>query len=190
MQLAKDTSGLPYKFVYLPVAIMQTSTGGGGPLKNGDFEQGSTLWSQQTTQPVLLIVDANELKASLPQANPHSGNWVGWLGGFNNENATLSQSVTVPVGAPYLIYWQLIASTEAANECGADVGRVLISSVTVPGSLTDLCVTTNTYPNWQRKSFNLSAYAGQNVTLAFNFRSDFAVESSWLLDDIAFSATP
>jgi serine protease len=189
VQSSQGTTGTPFRSVYLPIAINQGGTGGGGgsTLQNGGFEQGNVIWQSQTnyTEP-LIVEDANFLQG----VNPHSGNWAAWLGGYNNENATIRQVVTVPASAPYLTYWQVIASNEAANECGADVGRVLVSNVTVPGSETGLCVTTNTFPNWQKKSFNLSAYAGQSVILDFNFRSDFGVASSWLLDDIAFSATP
>jgi serine protease len=193
VQSSQGTTGVPYKSVYLPVAINQTSSpppSGGGPLKNGDFEQGDMMWIAQTLQGVPLIVDTPEITRSLPQAKPHSGDWAAWLGGFNSEVASISQVVTVPSNATYLTYWQLISSNETASDCDLDIGRVLVSNVTVAGSVTGLCATSNTYPNWQKKSLNLSAYAGQTVTLAFDFRSDSSVFSSWLLDDIAFSATP
>jgi hypothetical protein len=94
----------------------------------------------------------------------------------------------VPAAAPYLEFWQLIASNEA--DCNADKASVLINGAAVAGGTVALCTSTATSPNWGRKSLDLRAYVGQNVLLDFNMKSDAAIESSWLLDDIAFSATP
>ena len=116
---------------------------------------------------------------------------MGGYGSGKAENATLRQSVTVPAGAPYLVYYQIIDSNEA--NCANDFARVLVNGAPVAASQTGICSSTQTYPNWVRKSLNLSAYAGKAVTLEFNFQADASkqtIASSWLLDDIAFSATP
>jgi hypothetical protein len=167
--------------VRLPIVI------GGVNLKNGGFEQGAaTAWITQSASgsDALIYMDADLLDGT----SPHTGDWAAWLGGRNNENAILRQTVLVPASAPYLTYWQMIASNEPI--CGADVARVLINDVPVPGSETGLCAGTATKPAWERKSLDLRTFAGQNVRLDFNLTTDGNLPSSWLLDDIAFSVTP
>jgi hypothetical protein len=85
------------------------------------------------------------------------------------------------------VYYQLIASNE--SNCTYDVARVAVNGTTIGGA-TGLCTSTNTRPNWQRKSLDLSAYSGQAVTLEFGLTTDSTIESSWLIDDVSFSATP
>jgi hypothetical protein len=176
--------------VLTPMAHLPIVIGGGGvisgSIKNGGFELGPTIWITQSTNGTdpLIYEDADLLQGT----SPHTGNWAAWLGDLNNENATLRQTALVPAGAPYLEYWQMIASNESG--CADDVARVLINGTVAPGSETGLCAATATKPTWVRKSLDLRAYAGQNVIIDFNMKTDAALPSSWLLDDIGFSATP
>jgi aminopeptidase S len=47
----------------------------------------------------------------------------------------------------------------------------------------DLCTTTNSTA-WQQTSVNLSAYAGQTVTLSFLVLTDVSLLSTFLIDDV------
>ena len=117
---------------------------------------------------------------------PHSGSWAAWLGGDNDETAYIQQQVTISAGAPYLTYYHWIAS---ADFCGYDFGEVLINGS--PIDYYDLCTSTTT-GGWVKHSLDLSAYAGQSVTLQIGVETDFSDNSNLFVDDVSFqgSASP
>ena len=52
----------------------------------------------------------------------------------------------------------------------------------------DLCSSNNT-GGWVQKSINLSAYAGQTVTLQIRAATDGSLNSNWFIDDVSFQST-
>jgi hypothetical protein len=56
-----------------------------------------------------LILQEDELTPS-----PHNGGWLAWLGSYYDEDASITQSVTVPSGSSYLRYWYFSASDNIA----------------------------------------------------------------------------
>ncbi|MFC1465699.1 MAG: S8 family serine peptidase [Candidatus Brachytrichaceae bacterium NZ_4S206] len=170
---------------YVPLAVKQTAPpSGGGNLVNGDFEQGPSVgWTISSNYPSeCLICDRD----NLPSVGPHGGDWAAWFGGVNNENASLKQTVTIPAGAPYLGFWQVIRSNDLCSD-DYDVARIKVNGAEV--RKINLCSTTHN-PNWTKTSVNLSAYAGQSVLLELTVKTDNLVPSSWLVDDLAFQAGP
>jgi len=151
----------------------------GGGIVNGDFESGSTDWTLYTKQGAEWMIVS---KPPLPVA-PHRGSYAAWLGGLNSEINYVQQQVTIPASAPYLVYWQWISS---ADICDYDFGGVLIN-----GSVEDeydLCDTNNTY-GWVTHSVNLSAYAGQSVTLQIRVETDSSGNSNLYVDDVSLQAS-
>lgn len=170
---------------YVPIAVKQTAPpSGGGNLVNGNFEQGPSVgWTISSNYPSeCLICDRD----NLPSVGPHGGDWAAWFGGVNNENASLKQTVTIPAGAPYLGFWQVISSNDFCNDA-YDVARIKVNGAEV--RKIQLCSTTHN-PNWTKTSVNLSTYAGQSVLLELTVKTDNLVPSSWLVDDLAFQAGP
>ncbi|BCX02888.1 MAG: hypothetical protein KatS3mg053_0826 [Candidatus Roseilinea sp.] len=187
VQAAQGSSGPPTSpRAYVPIAVKQTAPpgGGGGNLVNGDFEQGPSVgWTISSNYPSeCLICDRD----NLPSVGPHGGDWAAWFGGVNNENASLKQTVTIPAGAPYLGFWHVIASNDFCGD-NYDVARIKVNGTDV--RKINLCSTTHN-PNWTKTSVNLSAYAGQSVLLELTVKTDSSIVSSWLVDDLAFQATP
>jgi C1A family cysteine protease len=169
-------SGSKTTGVFLPL-IMRTSSGEGG-LVNGDFENGPAGWVEYSSNGWDLILPAASLLVT-----PHSGNWAAWLGGDDDEISYIQQQVTVPSGSPYLAYWHWIASEDL---CGYDFGGVIINSTVV--DVYDLCSSTNT-GGWVKHVVNLSAYAGQSVSLQIRAETDDSLNSNLFVDDVSFQAS-
>jgi len=150
-------------------------------IDNCDFEQGHSAWTEYSKSGWSVIIKRGQ--GLPPTVIPHSGAWLAWLGGENNEIAYLQQAVKVPAPRPYLVYWYWISSLD---QCGYDVARIRINEVTVDQY--DLCEANNT-EGWVLHSVNLSAYAGQTVQLQLRVETDDSLNSNLFLDDFAFRST-
>lgn len=146
-------------------------------LCNGNFEAGSSCWTQNSSTGRSLITQTLP-----PPVTPHSGTWAAWLGGVLMEKSYIEQVVTIPSSAPQLAFWHWIISDE---ECGYDREGVLINSVWV--DYVDLCTNTNT-SSWKLKMVDLSAYKGQTVLLRILADTDSVNNSNLFIDDIHFQA--
>jgi hypothetical protein len=143
---------------------------------NGDFENGADgTWTEYSALSYPLILTSTELPAGI---TPHSGDWVAWLGGDNDEIASISQTVTITSGTSTLNFSMWITSSDT---CGYDFGQILVNNTEVYSI--SLCDETNTN-GWVNKTLNLSAYIGQNVALQFRAETDFSMDSSFFIDDV------
>src|SRR5690606_6615836 len=125
---------------------------------NGNFEQGPGVgWTESSALNYDLVVNNFGANAIAPL-----GTWAAWLGGDNNELSTLTQQVTVPAGASILSYYYAIGSEEGS--CTFDLATVRVNGTTVKQY--GLCVSSET-GDWVRGTVDLSAYAGQSVSLSF-----------------------
>ena len=124
---------------------------------------------------------------------PHSGSWDAWLDGYGTTHTdTLSQSVTLPTGCSSynLSFWLHIDTAETTTTTQYDklTVQVLNSSGTVLATL-------HTYSNldhntgYAQRSFSLSAYAGQKITLKFTGKEDFELQTSFVIDDAAINVS-
>ena len=161
--------------VYLPLmyrAAPQTV------VVNGGFESGPGVgWTESSAQERILVRNAGWFVPA------HIGGWLAWLGGDDNEVATLSQTLTVQPGTSVLSYWYWIGS---ADSCGNDYFRVKIGASTVYTH--NLCSSTAT-GGWVNKKIDLNAYAGQTVLLRFEVTTNGSNNSNMFLDDVSFVAT-
>jgi PKD repeat protein len=152
-------------------------------LGNPGFETGSAApWSATSG-----VISNN---SSEP---PHSGSWDAWLDGYGRTHTdTLSQSITLPAGcANYnLSFWLHIDTAETTKTTQYDklTVQVLNSSGTVLATL-------HTYSNldhntgYAQRSFSLSAYAGQKITLKFTGTEDYELQTSFVIDDTAVNVS-
>jgi bacillopeptidase F (M6 metalloprotease family) len=67
-----------------------------------------------------------------------------------------------------------------------DLGRVLINGTTVDHY--DLCFSTDT-GGWVKHTVDLSAYAGQSVTLRIQAATDSSSPSNLFVDDVSFQSS-
>jgi len=137
------------------------------------------IWTQYSSNGFDLILNPPVLIVP-----PHDGSWAAWLGGYPNETAYIQQAVTVPANQHYLSYWLWIASEDV---CGYDSGGVFVNGATVESYW--LCDASDTN-GWVKHVVNLTAYAGQTVTIQFKAMLDDSLNSNLFIDSVAFQANP
>ncbi|MGW7006768.1 putative Ig domain-containing protein [Streptomyces sp. NPDC054933] len=124
---------------------------------------------------------------------PHSGSWDAWLDGYGATHTdTLSQTVSIPSGCSSyrLSFWLHIDTAETSTTTAYDTltVQVLNSSGTVLGTLATYS-NLNHNTGYAQHTFDLSAYAGQNVTLKFTGSEDSELQTSFVLDDTAVNVS-
>jgi hypothetical protein len=148
--------------------------------RNGNFELGDN--GDWTT-----FSDTKITNTNLP-ITPHSGEWLAWLGGPNSTLLGLSQSVTLPAGLPvYLHFYNRVQATEP---CQFLPDHVALKVNDTQISDQPLCSGFNS-ADWLEAVFDLSAYAGQTITISFEgIRYDQAIDNSLFLDDFTLEENP
>lgn len=163
------------------------TTGGGGTctggqlLTNPGFESGTTGWSASSG-----IINTSSKEPA------HSGSYKAWLDGYGTTTTdTLSQAVGIPAGcSASFSFWLHIDTAETSKTTAYDTLKVQVlnSSGTVLGTLA-------TYSNldaasgYTQRTFDLSSYAGQTVTLKFTGTEDAEDQTSFVVDDTAVNAS-
>ena len=116
----------------------------------------------------------------------HSGAWKAWLDGYGTTHTdTLSQSVTIPAGcAATLTFWLHIDSAETTTTTQFD-------RLTVKAGATTLATFSNLNKaaGYSQKSFNLSSFAGQTVSISFSGSEDVSLQTSFVVDDTALTVS-
>ena len=83
--------------------------------RDGGFEAGGTQWTQSSARDFDLICTQTSCGQTIA---PQSGARMAWLGGDQNETATLRQDIALPAGKNALLgFWYRTAS---ADQCGFD----------------------------------------------------------------------
>jgi hypothetical protein len=156
-----------------------TISGGGGgcsgqKLGNPGFETGSAApWTSTAG-----VVDSSTSQPA------HSGSWKAWLDGYGTTHTdTLSQSVTIPAGCGATLSFYLhIDSAETTTSVAYDKLTVKIGSTTL-ATYSNL----NKASGYTLRSFNVSAFAGQTVTVSFSGAEDSSLQTSFVIDDTSLN---
>jgi len=116
----------------------------------------------------------------------HSGSWKAWLDGYGTTHTdTLSQSVTIPAGCSATFSFYLhIDTAETTTTTAFDKLTVQVGTTTL-ATYSNL----NAASGYALKSFNLSSFAGQTVTLKFTGTEDSSLQTSLVVDDTALNAS-
>ncbi|MEV6836605.1 hydrolase [Streptomyces sp. NPDC051133] len=170
-----------------------TGSGGGGGgggtgtctaaqlLGNSGFESGNSTWS--ATSGVI---------TSSSGESPRSGSYYAWLDGMGTATTdTLSQSVTVPSGCSARLSFYLHVDTdETTTGTAYDTLKVQVlnGSGTVLGTLATYS-NLNAASGYTQRSFDLSGYAGQTVTLKFTGTEGSKYQTSFVVDDTALDVS-
>jgi hypothetical protein len=151
------------------------STGGtcpspGQKLGNPGFESGRTVWA----------ATAGVIAQNGPYEPAHSGTWDAWLDGYGTTHTdTLSQSVTIPAGCHATLSFYLhIDTAETTTTTAYDKLTVKVGSTTLV-TYSNL----NKASGYSLKTFDVSSFAGQTVTLLFTGTEDSSLQTSFVLDD-------
>ncbi len=146
----------------------------GQRLGNPGFETGSASpWSSTSG-----VVDSSTSQPA------RSGSWKAWLDGYGTTHTdTLSQSVTIPAGCGATLSFYLhIDSAETTTSTAYDRLTVKIGSTTL-ATYSNL----NKASGYTLRSFNVSAFAGQTVTVSFSGVEDSSLQTSFVIDDTSLN---
>ncbi|MDJ0346197.1 hypothetical protein QMK19_15995 [Streptomyces sp. H10-C2] len=167
-----------------------TGTGGGGGggtctaaqlLGNPGFESGSSVWSATSG----VITNSSGEPAQ-------SGSYKAWLGGKGAAHTdTLSQSVTIPSGCAATLGFALhIDTAETTTSTAYDTlkAQVVNGSGTVLSTLAGYS-NLNAVGGYTQRSFDLSAYAGQTVTIKSTGIEGSKLQTSFVIDDTALNVS-
>lgn len=144
---------------------------------NGGFESGASPWTQSSTSVI----------TSRTGQTAHGGAAFAWLDGVGSTHTdSLSQTVTIPSGcaAATLTFWLHVDTAETTSSTAYDKLTAKIGTTTL-ATYSNLDKNTG----YVRKSFDVSAFAGQTVSLAFTGAEDSSLQSSFVLDDIALDTS-
>ncbi|MEC5177564.1 hypothetical protein RCH16_002584 [Cryobacterium sp. MP_M5] len=154
-------------------------------IANGGFEAGLSSWT------------TGGVSAPKAAAIAHGGTGSALLGvASGNEplgDSTLAQTITVPAtGTSTLTFWYQPHTTDgtcSGTNCRWDWMEGQLRSST-GATLASLFKLNNNRGVWTQVTANLTAYAGQTVTLWFNVHLDGAVpaDNTWMyLDDVVLT---
>ncbi|MFD0276030.1 M4 family metallopeptidase [Kitasatospora sp. NPDC127111] len=144
-------------------------------LGNAGFETGSAApWTATSG-----VVDNSSSQAA------HGGTWKAWLNGYGSTHTdTLSQTVTIPANCKATLSFYLHIDTA---ESGSTVYDKL--AVSVNGTTLKTYSNVDAASGYQLRTFDLSAYAGQTVTLKFNGTEDSSLQTSFVVDDTSIATS-
>ncbi len=171
------------KFVYLPLVARAAPTCPGNILLNGDFEQSQTGWYTSTTgtgwtQHDLIGSDAEGFY-------PYRGHYAARLGGYEGVWDVITQTVIIPVQGE-LTYWWKGKTYETLPHHDTFEVALLNQDGTLIASLAHHD-DQDVQDTWQQDIVDVSAYAGQPLTLRFSSYNDNYYFTVFHLDEICLS---
>lgn len=157
---------------------------GGNGVVNGDFESGQAGWTIGGSSPSAVEQQPGTSDHALRLATAFVSNpGVPGAEGSDGGNSTWSQQVQVPAGRPFLALAYRVESQESSTD--HDKFEVIVAA---EGRLPDYPIVQQTSSGWQYRFFDLSAYAGQSVTLILNvYETSPHRRTSALVDQIVLS---
>jgi serine protease len=147
----------------------------GQKLSNPGFESGATGW---TATSGVINTDG---------AHSHAGSGYAWLDGYGSTHTdTLSHAaVSIPAGcSATLTYYLYINTRETTTTTAYDKLTLTVNGTSVQ-SFSNL----NHGTGYVQRSVNLSAYAGQTVTLKWTGTEDVSLQTSFFIDDTALNVS-
>ncbi|MFG2425625.1 hydrolase [Streptomyces sp. NPDC048448] len=169
------------------------STGGGGGgggggtctaaqlLANPGFESGTGSWTATSG-----VITNSSGEAA------RTGSYKAWMDGYGSARTdTLAQTVTIPSGcAATLNFYLHVDTAETTTSTAYDTlkAQVLNSGGTVLSTLATYS-NLNAASGYTLRGLNLSAYAGQTVTVKFTGTEGSMLQTSFVLDDTALNVS-
>ncbi|MER8184517.1 M1 family aminopeptidase [Kitasatospora sp. NPDC094015] len=145
-------------------------------ISNGGFESGTSPWTSSSG----VITSGGGQSA-------HGGSSFAWLNGYGSTHSdSLSQTVTLPAACTKatLSFWLHVDTAETTTSTAYDKLTAKVGTTTLA-----------TYSNldakagYVQKSLDVSAFAGQSVTVSFAGTEDSSLQTSFVLDDLALDAS-
>jgi Putative Ig domain len=147
----------------------------GNKVSNGGFESGTAPWT--TTAGVINANGSGE--------TAHSGSYFAWFDGYGTTHTdTASQSITIPSGCHAALSLYLHIDTSEYGTTPYDKFTIKIGSTTLA-----TYSNANAASGYVNRTFDVSSFAGQTVTLSFSGTEDSSLQTSFVLDDVAVNAS-
>ena len=139
---------------------------------NPGFESGATGW---TATAGVINTDG---------AHPHNGAGYAWLDGYGTTHTdTLAQSVTIPAGChATLSYYLWITTAETTTTTAYDTLTVT-AGTTTKQSFSNL----NKSSGYLVRTVDVSAFAGQTVSIKWTGKEDSSLATSFFVDDTSLT---
>ncbi|GAA4486364.1 hypothetical protein GCM10023191_012330 [Actinoallomurus oryzae] len=174
---AQDTTGASgsasFSWTVNPVGGGCSSTG--NKVTNGGFESGTSPWT--TTSGVVSVNGSGE--------SAHSGTHFAWFDGYGTTHTdTATQSISIPSGCHASLTFYLHIDTNEYGSTAYDKFTVKIGGTTLA-----TYSNANAASGYTARTFDVSSYAGQTVTLSFSGTEDSSLQTSFVLDDVAVNAS-
>jgi len=149
--------------------------------------------TKQAQQLVVLLPDK---QVDTFVGDPYSGSFQYFSGSGDNLDHSMTRSVTLPAGAPSLsamVKYDIELDWDYAylTVNGAPVATNLSNNTNPNGQNFGEGITGSSSGNWVALTADLSAFAGQTVTIGFRYWTDVAVTNpGFFADDIMISGQP
>jgi Zn-dependent metalloprotease len=174
---AKNTSNLTgsTSFTWTVNTVGGGCSSPGNKVSNGGFESGTAPWT--TTAGVINANGSGE--------TAHSGSYFAWFDGYGTTHTdTASQSITIPSGCSATLSLYLHIDTSESGSTAYDKFTIKIGSTTLA-----TYSNANAASGYVNRTFDVSSFAGQTVTLSFSGTEDSSLQTSFVLDDVAVNAS-
>ncbi|MEY9945719.1 putative Ig domain-containing protein [Kitasatospora sp. GAS1066B] len=171
---AKDTTGATGTATFGFTVTTSSSCTPAQLIGNGGFETGSAApWT----------ATSGVINSDMSSEPSHSGSYDAWLDGYGSVHTdTVSQTVKIPAGCKATFTYWLHVDTANTNST-ADDTLVLQAGSTSLQTFSNL----NAANGYTQHTVDLSAYAGQSVTLKFTGSESGNGQTSFVLDDAALN---
>lgn len=150
----------------------------GNLIKNGGFENGRTPWSETSS-------GGYEIVGS---SHPHGGSHEAFLCGYNTCRESIYQTISIPahVSSARLTYYWSISTNETSHPYDFLYVRVRNSRGVIQKTLQTLS-DANHSSTWHSTTFNVIAYKGKTVQIAFVSTNDSSNPTNFFIDDVALN---
>lgn len=164
-----------------------------GPGQTASTKLGPSNYNTKQAQALVVLLPDKQVDFEV--GDPYSGDYFYFSGAGNNLDNSMTRDFALPAGSP-----MLTAQVNVDIELDWDYAYLEVNGTPVATSLS-----TNTNPNgnnfgngitgstggWVAMTADLSAYAGQTVTIGFRYWTDAAVVNAGMfVDDIAVDGSP
>jgi hypothetical protein len=147
----------------------------GNKVSNGGFESGTAPWTTTAG-----VINANSLSETA-----HSGTHFAWFDGYGTTHTdTATQSITIPAGCSATLSLYLHIDTDESGTTPFDKFTVKIGTTTLA-----TYSNANAAAGYVNRTFDVSSFAGQTVTLSFTGTEDVSLQTSFVLDDVSVNAS-
>ncbi len=182
-----------------PVSLTVSSGGGGSTqlITDGGFESATASGLSAPGWTATTNISGHNV-ITYHGSYPHTGTNYAFEGAVNNDNDTLTQTLSIPANttSASLTFWVNVVTQEAPGtaydflylEIHNSSGTLLATPLTLSNlDSTSSNNTNGTY--FQPAAVNMTAYAGQTIQIVFHATTDVSLPTTFRIDDVSLLAT-